>query len=510
MAALGDRVQDAEGFRGTLRYAGTIHSKGSDAIYYGIEWDDASRGKHDGEAGGVRYFTTAAPTSGSFVVPEKVMRGVGFLDALHERYMQAEASDVRVAGEVATSSGSSKSIQLVGVHKIQERQDLGVICKVSLESCRIARMPEPDVLRSMAPNIEVLNLGFNLLGSWREVLTLAHALPKLEHLVLSGNRLAYDVPSTSSVAFPSVTSLVLNQTNLKWTDVQRVCSAHFPQLRELYVASNELADADLLAAATLPWPAHLELVDLSHNQLSDWSVLEQSLGALPSLKHVLLNGNALPAILPTPPGSFSSLVSISISDNLIDAWSSMDALNALPSLELLRFAKNPLIAALGAGEARMIIVARCARLVAFNGSEIRAKERIDAEQMYLKRILHELASFPSDDDKLKVASSHPRFDELVAKYPDIQVRVRAVCIPQSDRDGPAALARSLVAVTFLPMSINATTMDPMEKKLPLNMKVGQLKLLQQKGMPIPLDDDACDVGYYGLQDGAEILVNDVW
>ncbi len=30
-------------------------------------------------------------------------------------------------------------------------------------------MPEPDVLRSMAPNIEVLNLGFNLLGSWREV-----------------------------------------------------------------------------------------------------------------------------------------------------------------------------------------------------------------------------------------------------------------------------------------------------------------------------------------------------
>ena len=46
--------------------------------------------------------------------------------------------------------------------------------------------------------------------------------------------------------------------------------------------------------------------------------------------------------------------------------------------------------------------------------------------MYLKRILHELASFPSSDDKLKVASSHPRFDELVAKYPDVQVRVRFV------------------------------------------------------------------------------------
>ncbi len=83
------------------------------------------------------------------------------------------------------------------------------------------------------------------------MLTLADALPKLEHLVLSGNRLVFDVPSSSNVAFPLVTSLVLNQTNLTWTDVQRVCSAHFPQLRELYVASNELTDTDVCALTTL-------------------------------------------------------------------------------------------------------------------------------------------------------------------------------------------------------------------------------------------------------------------
>jgi len=31
-----------------------------------------------------------------------------------------------------------------------------------------------------------------------------------------------------------------------------------------------------------------------------------------------------------------------------------------------------------------------------------------------------------------------------------------------------------------------------------------------QGMPILLDDESCELGYYGLQDGAEILVNDVF
>ena len=40
--------------RGTVRFIGPLR-EGADDIWYGIEWDTA-RGKHDGEAGGVRYF----------------------------------------------------------------------------------------------------------------------------------------------------------------------------------------------------------------------------------------------------------------------------------------------------------------------------------------------------------------------------------------------------------------------------------------------------------------------
>ncbi|OQR97361.1 tubulin-specific chaperone E [Achlya hypogyna] len=530
MATIGDRVEDADGFRGTVRYVGSIQSKG-DQVYWGtsvpprcggdcqrlgIEWDDSSRGKHGGAANGVQYFVTRAPTAGTFVAPEKVSRGRGLLPALHERYMQAEASDVRVAGEVATAGGSSKSIQLVGVHKIQEKQHIGVICKVSLEGCQVATLPTPAELAAVAPNIQELDLGFNLLASWAEVLSLATALPKLEQLVLSGNRLQYDATADAG-AFPLVTRLVLNQTATSWTDLLRIC-VHFPALRELHVAANDLADADLIEGV---WPETLELVDVSHNSIGDWAAVQRALGGLPALRHLVATHNALGAIAPSAAGSFASLESLALGDNRIASWASMDALNSFPALTLLRFAKNPLVAGLGAGEARMMVVARCGRLLAFNGSEIRAKERTDAEQMYLKRIIHEVASFKDDADKHKVLASHPRYIDLLAKYPDIQK-------PATTTGGPAALARSLVAVTFVPMSSQAATMEPMAKKLPLNMTVGQLKTLvgkkyglepaalqlsfraTAKEMPVPLDDDSGDVGYYGLQDGAEILVNDVW
>ncbi|RHY34901.1 hypothetical protein DYB32_000598 [Aphanomyces invadans] len=341
------RVQDADGFRGSVRYEGPIQGKNASTVYWGVDWDDPSRGKHSGESGGVRYFEAAHPTSGSFVLPEKVSLGIGILEALHERYMQSEDLDSRAAGRVGTSSGSSKPIQLVGVRKIQyvehihhvraimccgrEKQDLGVIGKVS---------------------VEVNDLSF-LVGSAFIVLKLSTELPQLEHLVLSGNILTYDVDVAAPlVTFPTVHVLVMHYTRTSWGDLLRICRDHFPALRELHAASNQLTD-DALAA---------------HDAATT------TLGAT---------------------------------------------------------------------------------------------------------------------------------------------------------TGPAALAKSLAKVTFVPMSMNATTMDTMVKALPLSMKVAQVKLLvekkygllptqhhlsfraSKKAMPMPLDDDNGELGYFGVQEGGELLINDL-
>ena len=59
--------------RATVRFRGEVPpTKGS---WLGVEWDNSSRGKHDGLHNGVRYFTPVhsdCPTSCSFLRTEKV------------------------------------------------------------------------------------------------------------------------------------------------------------------------------------------------------------------------------------------------------------------------------------------------------------------------------------------------------------------------------------------------------------------------------------------------------
>lgn len=52
--AVGQR-RSFDGHLSTIRYVGTV--QGTTGDWLGVEWDDASRGKHSGEHKGVRYFT---------------------------------------------------------------------------------------------------------------------------------------------------------------------------------------------------------------------------------------------------------------------------------------------------------------------------------------------------------------------------------------------------------------------------------------------------------------------
>ena len=50
---IGARVE-CEGYRGTLRYVGSVgDTKGT---WLGVDWDDPSRGKHNGTHEGTEYF----------------------------------------------------------------------------------------------------------------------------------------------------------------------------------------------------------------------------------------------------------------------------------------------------------------------------------------------------------------------------------------------------------------------------------------------------------------------
>lgn len=438
----------------------------------------------------------------SFVKASKmrVKRPSDLIQRLQERYGEAAAPssssaatalppaalDVVTAGEVGTTLGSHKPIELVGVEKLRSRQTLATVEKIALAGCQLAALgfERAGELRARTPLISELDLSFNLFASWAQIFRVARELPALETLILSGNRLQLDDSDCDcdEFVFPRVKTLVLNQTLVTCADVRRLLDRHFPQVVELHLVENELTDADLDALVhheRRPWMETLEVLDVSQNHLRSWSKLLDTVGRqLPSLKQLVANANQISTLAAPADGAFQQLRALSVCDNAIASWTSIDALNRYPQLDTLRFTRNPLIAQMGAGEVRMIIIARAEFVAAINGSVVRAKERQDAEQMYLKRILHEIAAVGDGSEDLgRVLASHPRFARLQELYPDIYIGSGGSA---SAAAGPAALAASLIQVKIVPMSMQATSFEPLVKKVPEKMKIAQLKVLVEK------------------------------
>jgi hypothetical protein len=125
----------------TVRYVGPVD--GQTGNWVGVEWDDASRGKHDGSTGGRRYFNCEAPSNaGSFVRVERVCFGVTVLEALRARYQneRAEFGAETDASElyVHTSRQRRLRVQLVGEDKVAQRQ-------AQIHSLEAARLVGLDV-----------------------------------------------------------------------------------------------------------------------------------------------------------------------------------------------------------------------------------------------------------------------------------------------------------------------------------------------------------------------------
>ena len=55
-----------------VRFIGLVPP--TDGLWLGLEWDDPSRGKHNGTKDGVTYFACRHVTAGSFVRPNKVLQ----------------------------------------------------------------------------------------------------------------------------------------------------------------------------------------------------------------------------------------------------------------------------------------------------------------------------------------------------------------------------------------------------------------------------------------------------
>ena len=88
---MGRRIEYQKAF-GTVKYCGPLkHDAGKhndpNQIWLGVEWDDVSRGRHNGTVEGVKYFETEnGQNSGTLLKAEKANFGINIYDGILLRY----------------------------------------------------------------------------------------------------------------------------------------------------------------------------------------------------------------------------------------------------------------------------------------------------------------------------------------------------------------------------------------------------------------------------------------
>ena len=561
--SVNSRVKDIEGYRGTIRYIGPVAAaKNANDVWYGIEWDDKSRGKHDGscvdKAGKLHRYFQCDVTAGSFVKANKIKFGRTFMEALRERYVDMNAplvapDNIVPNAFVQTSKGNQKSIEFVGETKIRKWQQLPLINKIAIRDDSISLAGEG--ITQHVGHILELDLQDNLISDWNEVGLLVQQLPKLENLQMHGNIMNEinrhviqslpSAPSSSLSCFANLRTLALNACKISsWREIL-LLETTLPNIEEMYLSRNDFSDIPMIdvspnnktvfnTASSNNFVKNftkLKILDISGCNLSSWGQVE-AFGTLPVLQDLLLDQNELSDIREPPTDTFKTLQRMSLSSNKLQSWNDIDSLNKFPELRCLRLSHVPLFAGKGASEVRPIVIARIAQLNFFNGSAVNGRERIESEKSYLRRIFRErsLAKTSTTDDKLKdelnTSSSHvsevnhPRFDELYALY-----REQMLDFGKAQENG--TIASDLVSITFKNLTLSSS--DGMElntKKLPLSTTVSRLKMIV-KGMykvdiplqqlsirtyrdtpPVFLEDDESTLGYAGAVNGSFIYVNE--
>jgi hypothetical protein len=203
---LGDRI-DCAGHKGTVRYFGAV--EGTAGQWVGVDWDDISRGKHDGTLRGVQYFKARASTSGSFVRPESVTNGKGLIEEIKRRYLESDDE------ETTQHLFQGKVCEFVNMGKVRNKQtDIYNLEIIVLTQMCVSHL-EPNTSKCFERCVE-LNLSGNLLTKWSCVVDILKLFPAVRSLNLWDNRLksleGLEI-NTLSVKAP-ILQLVLNGCSL--------------------------------------------------------------------------------------------------------------------------------------------------------------------------------------------------------------------------------------------------------------------------------------------------------
>lgn len=545
---------------GTVKYIGPVQGRG-ETVWVGIEWDNPSRGKHDGFLEGVRYFSCVHPTGASFVKSASLGHAgrQSLLEAIRLRFGCDGASVNVCPSSDGTASGHTTATDADSSREESETT-LSNTTSVSVSGMGVCSVNNSDNLAQFVPNLRVLDLRDSLLSQPLDILRLLEGLPQLHTLDLTANRFAWDSECISTILqrtrircsenpFP-LRVAVFNKCKLSWDIIVAICSA-CSNLEELRLHSSNLGNMlrecpHLKDSCNISLPASIRLLDLNGNSLS-WECIVCTFGHLPSLcalyagdnciSSVELNSSALEKLsVASSIQIFQGLSLLSLSFNPIADWRSINELASLTNLRELRISGIPLFDTAPGSEYedenimkfRGAIIARLQSLHVLDGTIISKDERTYAEKKYVQEILDRAQG---SHIRAQLLEEHPRLPELCSRY-DICMRTfglnpsgrpKDCAKPHSIRNGFAHFdfvlrdefrdfSQRTVAVD-LPVTILASKLygfvgrifniRPSSEILRLDLAAAGAELPQIRRN---LFDDSRDMKYYGFQPGSYILV----
>ncbi|CAF0886026.1 unnamed protein product [Brachionus calyciflorus] len=461
---------------GLIKYVGPLEGAIENEIWYGIEWKDPSRGKHDGSYKGKRYFTTRHPTGGSFVKPNKVDFGVSIWEAIEDKYFKDETA-LRNHNETDKNEDSL----LYNNFDAKER-GMKINC-ISIAQSKISSTHGVDKINEHFPKLIEIELEDNLFYSWSQIFDILDQVKTLKIINISDNILEYD--ENDQRTYENITGLIINKMNYDWNNVCRILK-HFPNVIELKTCFNSITKIDNI---DIPCLDKLTILDLESNKIIEWKNLLK-LGEFKNLQVLYANDIQLSEIVfddcdfNYKTKYFPNLKILALNDNRINNWDSINQLHKLKSLEELRLKSNPLCETEKSETFRQMIIAKIGNLRVVNRTQIERKDRIGDERKmaeidYLKKfakkwyeLKESIESAKTEDEKKKAQYQldrfhleHPRYMAIVKIYGATEKSETEVKID--------TLKSSLISVKIL----NEVSGKIVERKIPSTIEIKRLKVI---------------------------------
>ncbi|KAM8834963.1 alpha-tectorin [Synchiropus picturatus] len=366
-----------------------------------------------------------------------------------------------------------------------------------LNDCGINKAGDSADIAALCGHVIELDLSYNQLNDWGEICTIVANIPHLDFLNLSFNPLSgVKLEPSMAEVFSRVRRLVLINTHVTWETVHML-TQNTPELTELFLCLNGF-NTVLESSKSCP---SLRLLQITDNQLQDWSEVRKFGLMYPSLHTLVLANNCLDCVGDSPEmlqRLFPNLQSINLNNSGLSKWRDIERLSFFPKLQNVKARGIPLLQRYTSQERHSLLLAQLPSVVMLNGTEVLDGEREDAERFFIR--------FYQDCPEKELPE---RYHSLVSKYGqlaplvevDLRPRSTMVDVRFGDRVEPVSL-RLEQTVGDLKKHLRALLQLPTNGIRLFYISPGMCSVLG----PEELKCGCRALHSYGIQDGDEILV----